>query len=245
MARRGGAGGAGPAGGASGSPRRARGIVIAIDGPAGSGKSTTSRALAERIGYTYVDTGAMYRAVTLAALRANVPPREGEPLDRLLGALALTLSPTPAGARVLLDGADVSEAIRNPHVTRAVSAYSALPSVRDAMVRLQRALGRDGGVVVEGRDIGTVVFPDAELKIYLDADLDERARRRAKDLARSGHRMPEEEIAGDIARRDAADSSRAMSPLARAPDAVPLDTSRMTFDAQVDALVHLARSRNA
>jgi cytidylate kinase len=219
--------------------------VIAIDGPAGSGKSTTSRAVAGRLGYTYVDTGAMYRAVTLAALRANVPPREGEPLDRLLAALALTLAPTPSGTRVLLDGADVSEAIRNPHVTGAVSAYSAIPSVREALVRLQRALGREGGVVVEGRDIGTVVFPDAELKIYLDADLDERARRRAKDLERSGHRMPEREIAGDIARRDAADSSRDVSPLSRAPDAVLLDTSGLTFDEQVDALVRLARERLA
>lgn len=226
---------------------RRRGIVIAIDGPAGAGKSSTGRALAARLGYTYLDTGAMYRAVTLAALRANVPPQEGTSLRALLEGLSTSLALTTAesGTRVLLDGTDVSEAIRNPHVTSAVSAYSAIPSVREAMVRLQRALGAQGGVVVEGRDIGTVVFPDAELKVYLDADLDERARRRAKDLERSGHRRAEMDVADELARRDAADSSRAVSPLSRATDAVPIDTSRLSLDEQVEKILRLARTKGA
>ncbi len=225
--------------------RRPRGIVVAIDGPAGAGKSTTARAVAARLGYAVLDTGAMYRAVTVAALRANVPPREGPALDALLAGLELALEPGPSGTIVRLGGADVTDAIRAPDVTAAVSAVSALASVRRAMVELQRKLGEAGGVVVEGRDIGTVVFPDAELKIFLDAELDERARRRGRDLETAGHGASADEIARDLARRDATDSSRAVSPLARAADAVWVDTTSLSLDLQVDEILRLARERGA
>jgi cytidylate kinase len=225
--------------------RRARGIVIAIDGPAAAGKSTTARAVAAALGYAVLDTGAMYRAVTLAALRAGVVASEGPAVDALLAGLGLALEPSASGTRVLLHGADEAEAIRRPEVTAAVSAFSALASVRAAMVARQRELGAAGGVVVEGRDIGTVVFPDAELKVFLEASLDERARRRGRDLAAAGHAAADAAIATDLARRDAADASRAVSPLSRAADAVPIDTSTMTFDEQVEAILDLARERGA
>lgn len=222
-----------------------RGIVIAIDGPSGAGKSTTARAVAARLGYDFVDTGAMYRAVTHAALAAGVPPAEGSALEQLLADVSLEIAAQGAGTRVLVNGADVTEAIRSADVTSAVSAYSALASVRKTMVERQRLFGAHGGVVVEGRDIGTVVFPSAELKIFLDATIDERARRRREELERAGRRVSHEEVAFGIARRDALDSSRAMSPLVAARDAIHLDTSHLTFEQQVDEIVSLARERGA
>jgi cytidylate kinase len=224
---------------------RPRGIVIAIDGPSGAGKSTTARAVAKRLAYDYLDTGAMYRAITLAALRAGVEPAEGLPLDALLARLRLEISTVGEGARFLLDGEDVTAAIRDPSVTARVSAFSALRAVRAALVQRQRAIAAGGGAVVEGRDIGTVVFPDAELKVFLDANLAERARRRRADLALAGHAATDDDVGVDLARRDAADSGRAHSPLAPAADAVRLDTSGLTFDAQVERIVRLARERGA
>lgn len=230
----------------SGESRPARrGIVVAIDGPSGAGKSTTARAVAARLGYDFLDTGAMYRAITHAALAAAVPAEESAALTALLASFSLELRRAPAGTRVYTNGADVSESIRSREVTRAVSSYSALRSVRAAMVERQRRLGECGAVVVEGRDIGTVVFPNAELKVFLDASLDERARRRRRELEREGRAAAHAEVEADIARRDALDSSRAMSPLAAAADAVHLDTSHLTFEEQVDAIVRLARERGA
>ncbi len=222
-----------------------RGIVVAIDGPSGAGKSTTARAVAARLGYDFLDTGAMYRAITHAARSANVPAEEGAALAALLASVALDVRGAPGGTRVFVDGADVSDAIRSREVTSAVSSYSALRSVREAMVVRQRRLGADGGVVVEGRDIGTVVFPNAELKVFLDASLEERARRRRGEFERAGGSTAQSEVETDIARRDALDSSRAVSPLAAAADAVHLDTSHLTFEQQVDAIVELARGRGA
>jgi cytidylate kinase len=231
--------------GASERAQERRGIVIAIDGPSGAGKSSTAHAVAARLGYEFLDTGAMYRAVTLAALESDVPASEGDALDALLANIKLEVATEGGGTRVRANGRDVTDSIRSPDVTRAVSAYSALRAVREAMVDRQRHLGARGGVVMEGRDIGTVVFPGAELKVFLDATIAERARRRRVDLERTGRGISQDEVEAEIARRDALDSSRAMSPLTAAPDAIRLDTSNLTFEQQVDEIVRLARERGA
>jgi cytidylate kinase len=187
--------------------------VIAIDGPAGSGKSTIGRAVARRLGLEYLDTGAMYRSVTFAVLQRGLDPTDADAVAALAPLLAIVV-----GERVTVDGEDATAAIRGPEVTSAVSAVAANPAVRAEMVRRQRAWAAErGGGVLEGRDIGTVVFPDADLKIYLTADESERLRRRALEAG--------EEVAQDIARRDAADSTRAASPLYAAEDALVIDTT--------------------
>lgn len=203
--------------------------VIAIDGPAGSGKSTVARALAARLGLDYLDTGAMYRAVTFAVLRHGIDPSEHDQVARLVPDLDLVVSPE----RVTVEGLDATEAIRGPEVSRAVSVVAANPEVRSEMVRRQRAWARSrGGGVLEGRDIGTVVFPDAELKVYLTADPEVRARRRSNEVADLDH----ETVAADLARRDAFDQAREASPLAEAPDAFVLDTTGLSVDDILDVL---------
>lgn len=199
--------------------------VIAIDGPAGSGKSTIGRAVAAALGLEYLDTGAMYRSVTFAALRRGIDPTDAT----AVAALAPTLTIVVA-ERVSVDGEDATAAIRGPEVTKAVSAVAANPDVRREMVRRQRAWAaeRDGGVL-EGRDIGTVVFPDAELKVYLTADEAERLRRRALEAG--------EEVAQDIARRDQADASRAASPMYAADDALVIDTTGRSIDDIVEEVL--------
>lgn len=197
--------------------------VIAIDGPAGSGKSTVARALAAHLGLKYLDTGAMYRSVAFAVLRQGGDPDDAE----LAAAVARAVDLDVGLDRVVVDGVDATVEIRGPEVSRAVSAVAANPDVRSEMVSRQRewAHRRQGGVL-EGRDIGTVVFPDAELKVYLTADPAERARRRAKEVTDLDYEV----VAADIARRDAADSSRAADPLQEAADAVVLDTTGLTID---------------
>lgn len=224
------------------SPRQG-GLIIAIDGPSGSGKSTTARLLAERLAYLYIDTGAMYRAVTLKVLRAGVDPEDPEEVARVADTCTVRLEQEDGGVRVLLDGEDVSDEIRMIEVTRHVSAISAVPHVREVLVEAQRAMGSEGGVVLEGRDIGTVVFPDADLKVFLVADLHTRAERRRGDLARQGSDISVEEVEEDLARRDAYDSSREHSPLRRADDAVTVDTTDLTIEGQVDVIEALARER--
>lgn len=205
--------------------------VVAIDGPAGSGKSTVARAVAKRLGVAYLDTGAMYRSVAYAALRDGVDPTDGETLAKLAGNLDIEL-----GDRVLVDGTDATAAIRGPDVTAVVSTVSAHPAVRADMVRRQRRWAVEhGGGVAEGRDIGTVVFPDADVKVFLTASEEERARRRQRD-----DRAPDvNAVAADLARRDALDSSRATSPLLAADDAVVIDTTGRTVDDVVDQVVGL------
>lgn len=216
-------------------------IIIAIDGPAGSGKSTTARRVAHELGYLYIDTGAMYRAITLAAIKENRPITDAE-LAPVLHEYHLELVATPEGQRTLLGNHDVSEEIRSSRVTELVSAVSALPSVREALSLRQRAMGTNGGVVMDGRDIGTAVFPEAELKIFLVASVEERAKRRLLELHNT---FSFEEMCAQLQERDRQDSERLLSPLRQAPDAVRIDTSTMTIDEQTAAILALARERIA
>ena len=212
-----------------------RDAVIAIDGPAGSGKSTTARALAERFGLLYIDTGAMYRALTLAAAAAGIDPQDETALAALLAAADLQLRPGRGEVTVLWNGRDVSQAIRSPEVDAAVSAVSAHAAVRRDMVRRQQALGRRGGVVMEGRDIGSVVFPLATAKIFLEASLESRVDRRLRQFRQRGREVERGELARDLAARDRLDSERETSPLAVSPDAIVVDSSGLNLEQQNEA----------
>lgn len=220
-----------------------RGIVIAIDGTSGAGKTTTARGVAERLGYRHLDTGAMYRAVALAATRQGVPPEDPAALEDLLAASTLDLA--SGQGRVLLNGQDVSEAIRQPEITRRASAYADVPLVRRALVAQQQRWGQGGGVVAEGRDIATVVFSDAELKIALLADLAERACRRHRELTANGVGITLEQVRADIQRRDREDAARDYGGTSATAEIVELDTTRMTLAEQVECVVALARQRGA
>ncbi|HOX26382.1 MAG TPA: (d)CMP kinase [Candidatus Krumholzibacteria bacterium] len=208
--------------------------VVAIDGPAGSGKSTTARALARRLQLVYVDTGAMYRALTRAALEAAADPADEAALCRLLDGADLRLRPGDKEAQVVWNGRDVSQAIRTPAVDAAVSAVSAHGEVRRRMVERQREFARRGGVVMEGRDIGSVVFPLATAKLYLDATLSARAERRWRQQRERGQAAEREAVQRDLAERDRLDSGRAESPLAISPDALVIDTSRLSLEQQIE-----------
>jgi cytidylate kinase len=211
--------------------------VVAIDGPAGAGKSSASRALAERLGFRHVDTGAMYRAVGVLARDRGVAPDDDAALARLVDGLVFD----EIGARVVVAGRDLSEAIRTGDAGEWASKVSARPVVRDRLVALQRRIGDAEDCVMEGRDIGTVVFPDAAVKIFLTAAPRERARRRARELRAQGEAVDEAALAQAIAERDRRDSGRATSPLRPADDAVVLDTTDLALDAVVDRLDALAR----
>jgi cytidylate kinase len=204
-----------------------RGLVVAIDGPSGAGKSTAGRAVAQRLGYVFLDTGAMYRALALAALRARVSLDDEAALAALAERLSLDLEP---GGAVILDGRDVSGALRSQEVGAAASRVSVHPRVRRHMVARQREMGREGGVVMDGRDIGTAVFPDADVKFYVDAHPRQRAARRHEELAQRGVPSDLDTIEREIRARDLADSTRAESPLVRARDAIHLDTTELGLD---------------
>jgi cytidylate kinase len=215
-------------------------ISIAIDGPAASGKSTTARLVAQRLGFLHLDTGAMYRAVTLKVLDEGIDLYDKDAVESLARHSTIELRAIDGLNHVLLDGADVTSRIRSPRVTASVSAVSSHPGVREVMVREQRRISGQGGVVLEGRDIGTVVLPMAELKIFMVANVAERARRRKKDLAQSGIDADESQLQEEIVTRDRKDSTRAASPLRKADDAVELDTSNLTIDEQVAFIVERA-----
>jgi cytidylate kinase len=211
--------------------------VIAIDGPAGSGKSTVARAVAERLGLAYLDTGAMYRAVAFAAIREGIDPADDAPVAELARSMDLTVD----GA-VIVDGVDATIEIRNPEVTRAVSTVAANPDVRTEMVLRQREwVAAHGEAVVEGRDIGTVVFPGAAVKVYLTADDQERASRRSKEMLDLHY----DEVAADMTRRDRVDSTRPTSPLTIAPDAVRIDTTGRDVDAVVGEVIGLVEAQGS
>jgi CMP/dCMP kinase len=221
-------------------------LVVAIDGPAGAGKSTAARELAERLGYVLVDTGALYRGVALAASERGVDWDDATALGSLVSQLALSFTrDTEHGLKLLIDGVDRSQDIRTPQISTGASRVSRHAEVRSALLALQRKLGAEGGVVLEGRDIGTVVFPDAEVKVFLTASDYARARRRHAELVRGGHELALAQVLADIRERDALDSARDLSPLRAADDAVLIDTSDIALNEVIDRLEALVRSRGA
>ena len=215
-------------------------IIIAIDGPAGSGKSTTARLVAQKLGYIYIDTGAMYRALTLKVIELGINPNDESLITKIAENTKIELLYENGNLKVILDGKDVSEKIRSPEVTSLVSIVSAHPKLRDIMVKKQRELGRNGGVVMDGRDIGTVVFPDADLKIFMTADVKERAKRRQKELKAQGFDVEIEKLIKEIEERDKFDSIREVGPLKKADDAIEIDTTNLTIDEQVELVLKKA-----
>ncbi|MBL8741737.1 MAG: (d)CMP kinase [Myxococcales bacterium] len=223
--------------------------LVAIDGPAGAGKSTVAKMVAARLGYVLVDTGALYRSVALAASRAGLAfddePRVAELAEALAARRAIGLRPSGSGVVVELDGEDVSEAIRTSVMSLGASRVSAIPRVRDALLAMQRQAGEQGGVVLEGRDIGTVVFPDADVKFFLTATSHERATRRHAELTGKGQESSFEATLAEVEKRDKADTERAVAPLRQAPDAILVDSSALTIEAVVEQMVAEVRARAA
>ncbi len=221
--------------------KAARGLIIAIDGPSGAGKGTISREVASRLAYQHIDTGAMYRAVAWKALHDGIDLDDQAAVVRMADKTEFEI----AAGVVRVDGHDVAAAIRTPEIDRAAAAVARLPQVREVLIARQRALGADGGVVMEGRDIGTVVFPDADVKIFLDASPEERARRRANDPAHTASRTAAlEDIASALQARDHSDRTRAASPLTLAADAVVVDTTGISIQDAVDrVMAEIARRR--
>jgi len=211
--------------------------IIAIDGPSGVGKSTLSKLLAQTLGYVNIDTGAMYRAVALAAHRRGLDLGDGERLGALARTLRIEFRRETTGERLLLDGEDVSAAIRTPENSQRTPLVAAVPQVREALVTLQRRLGHNGGVVLEGRDIGSVVFPDAEVKIFLTASAAERGRRRCEELRARGIAVDLQQTIREVEERDALDSRRAHSPLVQVADAVAIDTTGLAVDGVLAAVL--------
>jgi cytidylate kinase len=217
-------------------------LIIAIDGPSGAGKGTVARAVAARLRYRHIDTGAMYRAVAWSALRQGVDIRDEAAMARLSERASFDLE----GGRVVIDGHDVARAIRTPEIDRAAADVARLPAVRRALVARQRVMGAAGAVVMEGRDIGTVVFPDADVKIYLDASPEERARRRASDPAHAASATRGlTDVATALAERDRSDATRVDSPLVRAADAIHIETTGVSVDAVVEQVLEAVRAAGA
>jgi cytidylate kinase len=220
---------------------RKRRLVIAIDGPVGAGKSTAARRLASALGYVSIDSGAMYRALGWKAVSAGVALEEPRQLAALAAVTDIRVVAGPSGLRVLVDGQDVTADLRTPAMDEAASVVSTIPEIREWLVALQRALAKEGGVVMDGRDIGSVVFPDADLKFYLDADLTVRAARRLQDLRQSGTSADLAAVQTEVARRDERDRRRETSPLAAAADALRIDSTTLDVDEVLRVMLTVVR----
>ena len=218
-------------------------ISVAIDGPAAAGKSTVAKIVAERFSYVYVDTGAMYRALTLKAIKNQIDVENEQLLSGLLQDTEITLKPSPSGQLVYIDGVNESEAIRTAEVTNSVSQVAKHPSVRKRMVEIQQGYAREGGIVMDGRDIGTHVLPGAELKIFLIASVDERAIRRHKENVQKGYPSDLETLKAEIAARDKYDSERETAPLKKAEDAIEIDTTSMDIQQVAEEIITLIKER--
>jgi len=213
-------------------------MIIAIDGPAGAGKSTVAKRIAKRLKILYIDTGAMYRAVTLKVIDNKVDINDEEKIVNIVKNSRIELKNTPSGLKIYLDGKDVTKKIREPRVTKFVSEVSQIVPLRKMMVRLQRKIAKTHrGAILDGRDIGTVVFPDADYKFYLDADLEERIKRRYKELKESGEDVSLEEVRKNILKRDRIDSTRSYAPLKKAEDAIYIDTTNMNIEEVVKRIL--------
>lgn len=208
-------------------------INIAIDGPAGAGKSSIAKAIAEKYGYVYVDTGAMYRALAYKAIKSDIPVADTERVEKMLSDTHLSISYNELGQRIILDGDDVSDKIRTPEVSMGASDISAIPFVRSWLLEMQKNIARENNCVMDGRDIGTTILPNADLKIFLTASVRERAVRRYKELVEKGGAATLEEVEADVKKRDYNDSHRAVSPLKKADDAVTVDTTGCDLEASV------------
>ncbi len=213
-----------------------RQIIIAIDGPAASGKSTAAKLLARKLGYVYLDTGAMYRACALAAKQSDIDLEDTDAIATLMNSIQVVIQYDENGNRTYLNHQDVSQAIREPDISRLASAISAKRAVREKMVGLQRKLGEKGGVILDGRDIGTVVFPDAELKFFIIAPVEIRAERRYLELKENGLKPDYKTVLQELEERDKADSSRSLAPLIPAEDSIRIDTGSLTIEGQVNLL---------
>lgn len=216
---------------------KANHFIVAIDGPAGSGKSTVSKLVASKLGLLYIDTGAMYRALTLKAVRTGVDLEDAGALTALAKTTRVDLKDGAGDIRVLLDGEDVSGLIRTPELTNNVKFIARVPGVRHEMVVAQREIGRRSDAILEGRDIGTVVFPDARYKFYLDADVEERSKRRYKELAASNRKVSLEDIRTDVVKRDESDMKRDVGALRIAEDAIVIDTTALSIDGVVEKIL--------
>jgi cytidylate kinase len=218
-------------------------IIIAIDGPAGSGKSTTAKLLADKLGFIYLDTGAMYRSVALAAVKRNIDLKDEEAVNQVARSIEIDIVLSDNGYSVLLDGVDVSLEIREPAMDYGSSLVSSYKLVREAMVEIQQNFAGKGNIVAEGRDMGTVVFPNASVKIFLVADLETRAVRRTKQLEEAGLKTSIEDQTSSLESRDASDSNREHSPLKKANDAIEVDTTNLTLDGQVEKIYQLVMDK--
>lgn len=218
---------------------------IAIDGPAGAGKSSVAKEAARQLGFLYVDTGALYRTIALFVQRAGIDPQDAKAVEAALPEIKVEMKPAPQGQQMFLNGEDVTGLIRTPEISLVTSQVASQPAVRAFLLELQRGLAQENNVLMDGRDIGTVVLPQAQLKVFLTASSEERARRRVRQLEESGQSADYDEIKREIELRDRQDSTRAVAPLKPAPDAVELDTSHMGFPQAVEALVELAREKGA
>jgi len=220
-------------------------LIVAIDGPSGAGKSTLSKQLAKALDYTNIDTGAMYRSVAWAAVQKHVDSADQEALAELVATLEITFKREGAVEHVFVNGEDVSEASRTPEISLLTAQVSACPQVRSALVAMQRQMGEPGGVVLEGRDIGTVVFPHAQAKFFLSATAQERGRRRYEELLQKGIEVSLEQTVAEVVARDEADSSRACAPLLQADDAIAIDSTRMTIAEVLAQMVAMVKERES